>query len=1587
MIIRIVRNESGNCINFYGSSNPTYWNACLSGEVDLEDNTLVNIVNDIKTSANGTKEYEFFKIPYTVFRDADGNTFADANAVASYIDINGNVTSPNFGVYKGEWDASQDFPNPTPNGGDWYFVSVEGNKNPNDVGGADLTPSDGRSSYFIVNDVIKYNGTSWGHIKSQAVRVDAIENSALGAYSLYVDPNTTIPSGSQTGSNLKPFSSLQDAVDAVPDKGSIYIKGVNVISSEITWSSKSISFYGSSDSVIKYATFNAANGNIISFEGDGTQKVEFNDITFRNSGGYGLLLKNLDEVNLRSCEFYNNGFSGNGISTVLPESGGVLGYDSSQVDLQAFYAGAEASNGGAVRVEECRKPMIRECRAESNLRGFRLQDCGINGGGFVIENQAVSNIESGIYLAGAALNGCQNITVAVNYSAFNANNGLLVIGGLNNKFSQNEVRGNWNAGLCGWATANLTLRDCGLYDNNRSQFNGIGNNGDAMASIQLSDASSYLASTITFNQNYRFLAEVLDTQVHYTGLGSNTDKVGFLITNGMGLIPDNSKNIIKVDDVGFIGQDYAIDLSAVDISNLRVSLGDNSYQSIGQKAVKAPLNGNYSELPFSNHVMQVPEVDVVVDTLKKKIALHEGVGGNVINTYDVNELSSDLKPNSLDIIINKSNKIQLRDLTFGNIYINGVVAGNNLNSANDSLIAAFNMNLIQYKDFLVSEVGINGDASSGGSLPAQVNNWYIAYGARATEQITSAGIVADIKDQQPFYNGDFLEKGHEYVWSHYDNADYMIGIYSGAEEKKNEQDAVNPINWEVGFFFDENNDNFNPNFSSGCDLASRYSTGYAMNSNKVLALRYGNDNYLYLLDITGGSEVIIAKSNLTLIGDTQTIFFAGENQPNAQFPVMQERTERWTIVADYDGSENGEWVNGIENQTVIKSNMSISSGEKFVWTLPAVGVNRSYGIGYIGASTGQGNVVENFTARWRWDAQELIQYATTNGWTFNTENTYYDSINSRWNLTTGQPVQVSYRHTDSNVLKMFDETHGELIMTLDASTNGTPIHLYFGANAYASDLSQIPVLSKYNMVDSDEGTNVTGWYYIESPDGNFEYPLFATEAEANYIDGVEGGSNTSSTQTYVDDLSGTTWYKPTTNFVDNGTVAPQHGIYGNSINVLWNEIATGEDSNYTPTFNDITYTIQEGGAVNIQYKGQGDTNIYNVTNIPSGYADTGFSIVGTAETITDGVDIQHVINVTKANDFGSDTGTITLNVTDDPTNNVTPNLTSWTKAIDFSGSNEHLKQVSTSTSANPLRMSGLSSTVSANSNSSKTSSSSSARPWATAIVFKPDGNNSNQHIWNTGEGTSSTNDNIYLRLDASGNLYFGWGRQGSLNECVIGAGFSSSSATSQYWGVYIAHKGTRLSGSNATASNLADCFDIRIMYYAGGSWVFAGVDGNFADSVGNRSTATNWGRSGSSTGGRMDRSVNGDFTIGGRGGNRNFHGKVASMVIATLRTDFAMPDSTEIKLMITDPKKWEDDYRVGNFVRWVNSTSFSSYTPSNINIGYGAVQMWLMGDGTNDSFGNGIRNQVYPSDQNYTKLQLNSMQSNDIVNVNITGLS
>ena len=93
MAIRIVRNAAGNCVNFVGSTNPAYWNACLSAEEDAQVAGTVNVINDIRTLSSSETQYEFYQIPYTEFLKADGTGFDNASEAATYITTEANVAS------------------------------------------------------------------------------------------------------------------------------------------------------------------------------------------------------------------------------------------------------------------------------------------------------------------------------------------------------------------------------------------------------------------------------------------------------------------------------------------------------------------------------------------------------------------------------------------------------------------------------------------------------------------------------------------------------------------------------------------------------------------------------------------------------------------------------------------------------------------------------------------------------------------------------------------------------------------------------------------------------------------------------------------------------------------------------------------------------------------------------------------------------------------------------------------------------------------------------------------------------------------------------------------------------------------------------------------------------------------------------------------------------------------------------------------------------------------------------------------------------------------------------------------------------
>ena len=173
--------------------------------------------------------------------------------------------------------------------------------------------------------------------------------------------------------------------------------------------------------------------------------------------------------------------------------------------------------------------------------------------------------------------------------------------------------------------------------------------------------------------------------------------------------------------------------------------------------------------------------------------------------------------------------------------------------------------------------------------------------------------------------------------------------------------------------------------------------------------------------------------------------------------------------------------------------------------------------------------------------------------------------------------------------------------------------------------------------------------YVESPDGVYQYPLFATQEEANYYDTEEGGSGTSTAMQFVDDPSFTTWYAPDTSYTNNGTAAPTNAIQFNNQPINWTEIATVTNADLAPTaFPATTVQVNEGSNFNYNIA---DDSSYTTTvadNDASGFTLIGNNIEGTAPVVTgDNVanpSTDFTFTVTRTNSYGSSTGTLTIQV-------------------------------------------------------------------------------------------------------------------------------------------------------------------------------------------------------------------------------------------------------------------------------------------------------------------------------------------------------
>ena len=164
--------------------------------------------------------------------------------------------------------------------------------------------------------------------------------------------------------------------------------------------------------------------------------------------------------------------------------------------------------------------------------------------------------------------------------------------------------------------------------------------------------------------------------------------------------------------------------------------------------------------------------------------------------------------------------------------------------------------------------------------------------------------------------------------------------------------------------------------------------------------------------------------------------------------------------------------------------------------------------------------------------------------------------------------------------------------------------------------------------------------YIESPDGSFHYPLFASEAEANTLDTINGGSGTSTSNIYVDEPTNSTWYMPDTGSTTGGSSAPS-----NTESVTYTEIATESDDLYIPTaLNPSDYTFTENQAVNISLTTPGVTT--TVTGLPQSLGWNSSSGYVTGDTPFVSSTTTYSVTIVQTNAFGSRTETFDVTVTD-----------------------------------------------------------------------------------------------------------------------------------------------------------------------------------------------------------------------------------------------------------------------------------------------------------------------------------------------------
>ena len=343
------------------------------------------------------------------------------------------------------------------------------------------------------------------------------------------------------------------------------------------------------------------------------------------------------------------------------------------------------------------------------------------------------------------------------------------------------------------------------------------------------------------------------------------------------------------------------------------------------------------------------------------------------------------------------------------------------------------------------------DASNminGSTSLASGSGWFISYGTNANDAVGTSTNDSTINQQLPLYFGEALTTGSEFRWNFQSGggSNLILGIWDGAESPIAYNGGANTAsNWGTSF-------TYAGGFIAGSNSTLTNTTNgtkYIVNNGDALGMRFLSDGILTLIDYSGGGEIEIARTTNPLAVSSfniQMYTWANGVLPNG---IISDSNFLWQIEHDYAGTEAGV-LDGVLTHTVLKRNLALSPGEKYMIPLNKQGAGETFGIDYTGASTGVVTAEDQLLTSFKYQTNESI-IADVN-WSHNTASTRYFTAGGgtipswRQGGAGTQQGLFSLRYTVNNTLEIWSETYNDLVATSIVNPDGSDIYLYYGVN-------------------------------------------------------------------------------------------------------------------------------------------------------------------------------------------------------------------------------------------------------------------------------------------------------------------------------------------------------------------------------------------------------------------------------------------------------------------------------------------------------------------------------------------------------------